>query len=180
MSKVVEMSSKKVENQKTKDVMKEKKQEFKNPAEYGYRPDDTVEMTGNSYSQTRQVNETLLEQETKVFYPQIHKYVKADGSDVTREELSDESKRGEITEMIAMGQIKKIIDIEATFNAEPVIYRTRLGMELLHNKRVLEQIHLDSIDNGTAVHVEELKKEFEEMSNNNPNIGLRADEKEID
>ncbi len=173
MSKVVKMKkSKKSEN---KEKTMEKEQEFKNPAEYGYRPDDIVPFTGSTYSHTRSVEDLALQQETKVYYPEMYKQVKPDGTEVTKEDLSDESKRAEITEMIAMGKIKKVIDIEATLNAEPVVFRTRLGMELLYNKKALEQIHLDSIDNGNAVHMEELRKEFEEMSNNNPNIGLRPE-----
>lgn len=122
----------------------------KNPNEFGYSSTDTIPTPAEQFVAVRNALDFYLEKETKVFYPEKYKYINKDTGAVIKK----------VTEKNA-DVVLKVVDIEATLNSTPVIYRSKEGLDILRLKLKSEQLHLSMIDNGTAKHVsyyEELQR----------------------
>lgn len=158
----------KVEN-KEQDV-----KQIKNPAEYAYRPSDEVKVTGELFNAMRRALDLMLQDETKVYYPEQYKFVYADGKDVSKEDILND--REGVQEKVAKGEVSQVVDVNGTMLARPLIFRTEKGMEILRIKQLAEQLHLKFIDDGSAVHLLELQREFQELSNGNEKFQLKKEE----
>ena len=60
-------------------------------------------------------------------------------------------------EDLKSGKVKKIVDIEGSLKAEPKIYRKPLAMRALNLQLTIQDIHMNSIEKGDAVHYTELE-----------------------
>lgn len=128
--------------------MSEKKEELKNPAEYGYLGDEVILVPVKEYYKLKElVDETLME-ETKPMYGEKYQYV----------DVNTGAKVGKLIEKNKPTS-KKIVNIDGTMQAEPVIFRTPKGMKMLELKLVMNKIHLDMIEAGVAKHIPTLEAE---------------------
>ena len=120
-----------------------------NYSEYGYLGTEQVVMDAMSFAKLRGVVDAFLEKETNAVFPQKYMYVNEKTGDVIKT-LNEKNKPF----------AKKIVDVEATMNSEPVVQRTREGVELLSIHLMMNEIHKNMVDSGVAKH----KSVFEKMS----------------
>lgn len=118
--------------------------ENKNPAEYGYLGDEKINITGKHFQEIFQFVETLLEDETKAYFPQKYMHVDRETSKKVKPTKNNKHK------------IAKVVDPQGTMSAEPTIYRTEKGIGLLKLKNFLAEIHFKNVEDGIAKHKDEL------------------------
>lgn len=148
--------------------------QIKNPQEYVYNPTTNVGVTGEFFNAARGILDLMLQEETKVLFPEQYKFVYSDGKDVSKEDIIAD--RQGLQEKVAKGEVRQVIDVNGTMNARPLIFRTEKGMEILRVKQVAEQLHLKFVDDGSAIHYQELQKQMQELSNGNENFQLKKED----
>lgn len=136
-------------------------QNEKNPNEYGYVGNETVEMEAGKFMGMKGLVDFALAKETKEYFPEKYKYVNKD-TGATIKTVTEKNKHLAV----------KIMDVEATLNSAPVVFRTREGIEMLRVRMMAEGVHVDMIDKGVAKHksfFQENIKNFEENVEENIN-----------
>lgn len=123
----------------------------KNPSEYGYRPDQKIEIQGQVLENIFSFMEQVLEMETKVYYPEKYMYV-------------DKETSKEIKKVTAKNKDKaiKVVDPKGTLTAKPTIYRTQTGIAMLRFKNYMAELHYKNVEDGVAIHKDELLKQGRE------------------
>lgn len=116
-------------------------QNEKNPNEYGYVGNETVEMEAGKFMGMKGLVDFALAKETKKYFPEKYKYVNKD-TGATIKTVTEKNKHLAV----------KIVDVEATLNSAPVIFRTEEGIEMLRVRMMAEGVHVDMIDKGVAKH----------------------------
>lgn len=136
--------------------------QMKNPAEYGYKGDETININGFQFREINRVISEILEKELISVYPEPKKWINPQTyKDATKKEIKD-------------GVAIQITDIEKLFtSSEPDVYYTEEARKLLRIKFMLESIHAENVEKGVALHVSELRKQ---MSKQQPEMTLVKEE----
>lgn len=128
-------------------MSKDKKEEFKNPADYGYKGDEKVTITGFQFREVITNVQQMLTEEIKEYFPERTKMVNKDYQEATNEEIENQ-------------EAYEVMDLEGILqDNEPKVYYTRRGVRLLRLRFMLEQIHGENVEKGVATSIEELKKQ---------------------
>lgn len=126
--------------------MEEKKKDF-NPSEYDYLGDESITINAGLFKELRSTVRYFLQKNTKAYFPQKYKYINTEtGKEIKK--LTDKNR----------DKARLIVDIEATKNSKPTIYRTEEGQSLLYLDEYMESIHFKNVEDGVAKHISELKK----------------------
>lgn len=130
--------------------MSEKK-ELLNPADYGYLGNEPMsEIKSRDFQELFMFVERLLEDETKVLFPEKYMYVDKETSKKVKATKNNKDK------------IVKVVDPEGTLSASPTVYRTEKGIGLLKLKNFLAEIHYKNVESGVAVHKDKLTPKKDE------------------
>lgn len=129
-------------------MSKDKKEEqFKNPADYGYKGDEEVVITGFQFREMIANTQQMLVEEMREYFPEHTKMVNKDYQEASEEE-------------IAANEAFEVMDLERILqDQEPKIFYTRAGRRLLRLRFMLEQIHAENVEKGISPSIEELKKQ---------------------
>lgn len=126
--------------------------QMKNPAEYGYKGDETININGFQFREINRTISEILEKELISVYPEPKKWINPQTyKDATKKEIKD-------------GVAIQITDIEKLFTSSvPDVYYTEEARKLLRIKFILESIHAENVEKGIAIHISELKKQMLEQ-----------------
>lgn len=126
----------------------------KNPSEYGYKGDEQITVNARFFKIAWNIVHAQLEEETKLYYPEKYKFVdKETGKDIKKVTKANQHKAVEI------------VDVEATVNSKPRLYRTEKGQALLKVNNEFAQIHFKNVQDGIAKHHSELEPNQKEQDN---------------
>ena len=128
-------------------MSKKEEKQFKNPAEYGYKGDEKVTITGFQFRESLKNTQECLADEIMEYYPEQTKMINREYQEATEEE-------------IAKGEAFEVLDLEAMLqNPRPMVFYTKKGLNLLRQNFMLEGVHNENIENGTATSIAELRKQ---------------------
>lgn len=117
-----------------------------NYGEYGYIGTEIIPIQVQDYFKLKELVDEYLLDETKPYFEEKYMYVDVNtGAKV--EKLTEKNKTTS----------KKIVNIDATMNSTPKIFRTPRGMKLLEMKFMMNEIHKKMVDTGVASHIPTLQ-----------------------
>ena len=119
-----------------------------NVNEYVYKQGTKVEIPAELLIEFRELSRIVVEENSEPYFTDKFKFINSETDKVVKT-VKDEDLRS--------GKVKKIVDIECSLKAEPKIYRKPLAMRALNLQLTIQDIHMNSIEKGDAVHYTELE-----------------------
>lgn len=149
------------QNQKSNNKAKKKQQEEvvkelpKNPMEYTYRGDETVEIPASLFLKLYRANDAAVAQGTKGQFPPAFMWV----SVATGMEVKD-PKELDIKE----GRVVQTMSVERTFGRENYVetFEPWLFPDIIQAKDEMIRIHTKNVNEGICIKITDLEKERKE------------------
>lgn len=124
----------------------------KNPQEYSYRGDETVEMPSNVFLLIYRALDRALQKGTTISYPTVTEWVNTS----TGMQIGNPNEKD-----IKAGKVRQIMSVEKTFDPSNALesFAEWLVPEVIQAKDMLIAVHNESVQKGNAVKISELQRE---------------------
>ena len=124
-----------------------------NPAEYLYRPNAQIVISGREFMLLQALAEKAMKNGIREEFVQAHEWVNLETSKIVKKPTKKQ---------IEAGKVRQIPSKDATMNNKNVIYDANLHPEVFNGNELLFSIHLRNIEGDVAVHRSILEKERQE------------------